>query len=273
MNISIGLSKLIDFKKMREIGFDGVDLYLPLEATETDSFFDDYMLKYKEIADAGLAVSQTHLPYWPSHYPPIGNGEYQDFEDKMLPSFIKSIELTKKMNCKTAVIHLYFEADRERSQKGNIQLISKLLPVLEANDVVLAIENIYALNYSDGHLSNAEDLLFYTKHFNNPHVGICLDTGHAVIRGENPLDMLKSVADDLAALHIHTTTPGMDLHALPYFSSYEEKIDWEEFIKTLKNTKYSGSFNLELFAPVQIGKKGVEDFYKLSYTVAKNLID
>ena len=98
---------------LRRIGFHGIDVGFPSwnqrQSILSEEFEASMMEKYKRIVSAGLKVSQAHLTYYPCHIPPLGNGDYTVYEDYMLPIFKREIELISKMNCKIAVIHLYFE--------------------------------------------------------------------------------------------------------------------------------------------------------------------
>ena len=275
MNISIKANEKF-YKDLKEIGFYGVDVpfgdFSDRENLLSKEFEDLIAEKYQKIKSYGLKVCQTHLTYYPGHLAPIGDGTYKSSEDYMLPIFEKQIELTKNLSCDTAVIHLYFEKDREKSRAGNIELLKKLLIVAEENGVTIAIENIYGPDYSDAHLSTKDDLLYYINYFNNPYLGICLDTGHAVIRGENPVLLLKSLYNHIAALHIHTTVPNMDLHAVPYCVSYGERIDWEEFVEILKDNGYKKSFNLEIVCPGRFSDKAILNFYGFAYEATRSII-
>ena len=160
MDISVRDTRIESFyPELKRIGFDGVDVNFPSweqrEYILSENFEEKIMESYKHIIDAELKVSQTHLTYYPGHYPPLGDGSYKAFEDYMLPVFEREIELVSKMNCKIAVIHLYFDESRESSRAGNLQLIEKLLPAAEKNNVILSIENIFGAHHSDVHLSNA----------------------------------------------------------------------------------------------------------------------
>lgn len=280
MEISIGLTNSIDddelFDTLKSIGYSGVDFPLCEDNWKdemlSDEYFDFVMSRYSKLKSAELKAAQTHLPYHGSHLPPIGDGSAEAFEEYMLPRYIRCIELTGKINCPVAVVHLFESADREKAHKGNLKLIEKLLPCLEKNKVVLAIENIFGKDYSDSNLSSAEDLLFYTEHFDNPYLGICLDTGHALIRGQNPEEMLKKVVKRLKALHINSNDGCNDLHLIPYFESYTQNIDWKNMSDVLKENNYGGSYNMELQIPGKIGNNAVKAFYKLAFNTAQEIL-
>ncbi len=258
---------------LKRIGFDGIDVVFPRwdqrEFILSKKFEDAIIEKYKQISDAGLKVCQTHLTYYPGHLPPLGDGSYKAFEDYMLPIFTKEIGLVAKMNCNIAVIHLYFDASRENSRISNLQLLEKLLPVLEKSNVILAIENIYGPDYGEAHLSTAEDLLFYTDYFHNSHLGVCLDTGHAVTRKQDPVEMAEKLGGVLRAVHLHSNIPENDLHLPPCFIN---NVDWRKVCHTLIEVGYRGAFNMEISAPEQMSAKIALTYYTMVYSIADGLI-
>lgn len=276
MNISI-CDKDVLYSYLSKIGYSGLDVVFN-EFDEREYIlsaeYTEYIKeKYEKITKSGLVVSQTHLTYYPGHLEPIGNGTYQEFEDYMLPIFIKEIELTKIMNCKVCVIHLYFEKDKSASREGNIKLLSKLLPYAEKNDVVIAIENIYGNNYADIHLTTKEDLMFYIDFFKSKFLGLCLDTGHSVILKQDPVKLFEEIKDHIVALHLHTTVENVDLHAIPYTVSYCESIDWDKLYRQIRSSNYSGPLNFELMPPDNLSEEAKKAYYLFAYETARSIAD
>ncbi len=273
MNISISDKNNL-YAHLHEIGYYGLDV--PFESFDKNEFilsneYTDFIIrKAGRIADAGLKVCQTHLTLYPGHIKPIGNGTYEDFEDYMLPILIKEIELTKLLNCKVSVIHPYFECAKIATQRGNITLLSKLLPVAKEFGVTLAIENIYG--YCDAHISTYEDFLFYMDFFKSPFLGVCLDTGHAIMLKQNPVEMFKKLKNYIVALHLHTTVEHKDLHAIPYTLPDCERIDWGDLYNEMINSEYSGTFNLELRPSENLTDSEKRAYYQLAYKTAKKIM-
>ena len=274
MKISIkDVKNEIFYPELKRIGFNGVDISFSHWAQKdyilSQEFEQSILMKYKMIRTAGLEVCQTHLTYYPGHLKPIGDGSYKDFEEYLLPIILREIELTAKLDCTVAVIHLYFDVSREKSQTGNLTLIEKLLPVLEKNQVSLAIENIYGPNYGDAHLSTSNDLLYYTEYFKNNYLGICLDAGHAITRKQDPVEMLRRLNLNIKALHLHSNLVERDLHLPPCFT---DTVDWQEFSSALFDIGYCGSFNMEITAPKQMNDRTALSYYEMVYGIADNLI-
>lgn len=276
MKISVACESPKYFPAIKNAGFDGIDFsfetYDKREYILSKGYTDEILASYATLEQMGLQVFQTHLTYYPGHIPPIGNGTYGDFEEFMLPILEREIELTAALNCRCAVVHLYFEKDREKSRTGNISLIEQLIPSLKKYGVVLSVENIYGPEYSDAHLSIAEDLTYYCDYFGDDHIGVCLDTGHAIIRGQQPVNMLIEMGERLRAVHLHTTVPQIDLHSIPYCTSYGESVDWNKFYAVLSDINYSGTFNLEVRPPENMSDGVISAYYKLAYEIAKGIV-
>ncbi|MBR1970599.1 MAG: sugar phosphate isomerase/epimerase [Clostridia bacterium] len=276
MKISI-CDKGILYSYLRELGYSGLDIsfnrFNERDYILNNEYTEYIKRKFEEITKAGLNVSQTHLTYYPGHLKPIGNGTYQEFEDYMLPMFIKEIELTKMMNCKVCVIHLYFEKDKLASREGNIKLISKMIPYAERNNVVIAIENIYGNDYNDVHLTTKDDLLFYIEYFKSKFLGVCLDTGHSIVLKQNPVKLFEELKEHIVALHLHTTVENVDLHAIPYTVSYCESIEWDTLYKLILSSNYSGTLNFELRPPDNLSEGAKKAYYMFAYETAKTIID
>lgn len=274
MNISIS-DKNNFYTYLSEIGYYGLDV--PFEDFDKKEYilsdeYTDYITKKAEsIANAGLKVCQTHLTYYPGHLKPLGNGTYEEFEDYMLPILIREIELAKLMNCKVCVLHPYFEADKTASRLGNIKLLSKLLSAAKECGVIVAMENIYGDDYIDAHISTYEDFMFYMDHFKDPSLGICLDTGHAIILKQNPVDLFKKLKKYIVGLHLHTTIDTIDLHAIPYTVPYGEP-NWKELYNEMINSEYPGTLNFELTPHRNLSDEAKKAYYLLAYKTAKTIM-
>lgn len=271
MNISIS-DKDCFYEYLKELGFYGLDVpfdsFSKRDFILSDEYYGFIMEKYKKITEAGLVVAQTHLTYYLGE-----NGGYTEFEESMLPILVKEIGLTKELNCKVCVLHLYIGENLEESRKANVQLISKLLPVAEENNVTIAIENTYNGEcYGDSYIDTYENFMFYMDYFKNPNLGICLDSGHAIIRKQDPVELFKKLEKYIVALHLHTTTENIDMHAIPLTLPYGEKIRWNEFYKLIEASSYKGTFNLELRPSSRLNDKAKKAYYMLAYETVQTII-
>ena len=76
------------------------------------------------------------------------------------------------------------------------------------------------------------------------HVGLCLDTTHALIAGHDPLGQLNIAADRLFALHLHDSDGEGDCHWVPGRGI----IDWQPFIRRLDELEFAGPRTIEVAA-------------------------
>ena len=75
-------------------------------------------------------------------------------------------------------------------------------------------------------------------------VGICLDTGHAVVNGLNPASEARAAGERLIATHLQDTDGIEDRHWVPGAG----RINWDELVSTLRQIDYTGHWTFELHA-------------------------
>ncbi|MBQ8202761.1 MAG: sugar phosphate isomerase/epimerase [Clostridia bacterium] len=265
MDISVHCLKEECFPALKEIGFVGIDL-----SFDNKKAPEEMLSQAEKALDLGLKICQTHL--WPPHF----SGEKDDYEgfvEAVFPIYKRQIEATAKMGCHTAVMHPYGNADFDLAKKGTVLLIEKLLPTLQKTGVILSVENVYGENYSSVGFATAEDMLYITEHFNSKYVGICFDTGHAILLRQNVLEMLKKLSGHITALHLHTTLTVADMHSIPYSIKYHETIRWKEFYDILVEGGYKGTFNLEIKPPLEYSVPTRNAFFKMAYEASKDIIE
>jgi len=263
---------------MKESGFGGVDLGMNFKyADEVDreQWTEEVLREARDINEAGLEITQCHLPYYSGHYAAPGNGDYQDFEDLMLPDYIRALGMCKTIGCHLAVMHPYFNLNSTAgSIEGNVRMLTKLLPVLEECDVRIALENVYAT--INGRLTlcapgEARNNMSVIERLNSPLVGACIDTGHANIFNLNIIEMARLYGRHLFALHINGNS-GKDEHVIPLsMSPWCENLDFVGFSKVLKEIGYQGTYNLELNVNSLLPPSCAKPFYEYAASVANYL--
>lgn len=77
-----------------------------------------------------------------------------------------------------------------------------------------------------------------------PHVGLCLDTTHALISGHDPLEQLNIAGDRLFCLHLHDSDGQEDCHWTPG----KGVINWTPFIARLNEISFTGPRTLEVMS-------------------------
>jgi sugar phosphate isomerase/epimerase len=76
------------------------------------------------------------------------------------------------------------------------------------------------------------------------NLGLCMDTGHVIYNGGDPVDQFRRCHDRIFSIHMHDNirSSGKDLHLVPGFGS----INWNAFIEALEDCSYAGNLVLEL---------------------------
>lgn len=91
------------------------------------------------------------------------------------------------------------------------------------------------------------------------HVGLCLDTTHALISGHEPLAQLRIAQDRLFCLHLHDSDGAGDCHWVPGRGI----IDWEPFISRLDEIAFAGPRTIEAIAPTGAEGQVISDVGRL----------
>lgn len=76
------------------------------------------------------------------------------------------------------------------------------------------------------------------------HVGLCLDTTHALIAGHDPVEQLEVAFDRLFCLHLHDSDGEGDCHWVPG----RGVIDWQGFIARLDERCFAGTRTIEVMS-------------------------
>jgi len=181
--------------------------------------------------DCGIVCNQSHAPF-----PSRGT--------EMMYYLKRAIECTALAGGDICVIH----PNNFKSAEENAEMYFELLPTAKDYGVRIATENMW--NW-DKELDQAkvaacshhDDFKAHIKAVNDPNFVACLDIGHAAMKGldTSVKEMILTLGDDLAALHIHDNDLWHDNHAIPCSMG----IDFDEMVKCLHQIGYKGYFTLE----------------------------
>ena len=181
--------------------------------------------------DNGMHCNQSHAPF-PTACPEIRG-------------YLKrAIECTAEAGGEICVIHPLNYGTVEE----NKELYWELLPFAKACGVKIATENMWGWDKVKDEACFAacatpESFHAHLDAVNDPDFVVCLDIGHAEMRGCNTsaVEMIESLGSNLQALHIHDNDRWHDSHQIPF----SMKIDFVPIVKALKKTGYSGYFTME----------------------------
>lgn len=252
----VGLTEALS--AVKEAGFRRLDFPIsvfsrPVDSPLKSSQWRQWTKELKTRLDGeGFTVTQAHAS-WEQAIP-------QDFrEEDPFEVYYRTVEACRTLGCSRLVFHapLYFfptpeTATQERIHRWNVTWFRKLLPILEEFSVTAELENTfdYRRVWREGDptftYTTAPQMLRLMEELDSPRFRLCLDTGHANIAGQNPMDMIASYGKNLEVLHLNDNFGFIrpvyeDLHLLPGHGN----LPWVSIFDALKNMDYQGNFNLE----------------------------
>lgn len=269
---------------IKTAGFDSVDY--SLEPMLDPKFILNDETKYraeteriKALADAaGLPITQTHTPF-----------SYQDWKDPVvyeefiLPSIKRSIEISAMLGAKVAVVHPLhhwtYKGHEEEIFERNMVFYRSLIPLCKEYNIKVGIENMFQRELLRGQLSfdtcnQIPEFIRYVDTLDSEYMIACLDIGHVGLpaRDDEAWDFIRALGHDrLQALHVHDNDYRNDRHALPYLG----RIDWNEITKALGEIDYQGDFtyevNLNTFASNAMNEEFIPTAMRYAHDVGRHL--
>lgn len=251
------------YAAIRAAGFNCADLSL---AAFTDSPFYESDLstalalakEEREIAArAGIRIHQVHGP-WPT------DDKTAENRAEKLVYMERAIRLTSTLGARYLVIHpdMPFgwddEPDPAFAYETNRAMFRALLPIAEEEGVILCIENMPMKAHA---ISRVARMVEFVKDMNHPHLGMCFDTGHANVFGDDCGDAVRLIAPCLKVLHVHDNMGDKDEHLPPFAGT----IGWERFSAALKEVGFRGVLSIE-------ANFSTEDMKNASYADAARLM-
>ena len=249
--------------------FDWIEMAksLPAEGLEMyEGFFasldDSYILQVRDaIADAGFAMPMLCCSPDFTNPDPDGRKRAIDKEAQM-------IRITKLLGGEGAVCRVlsgqrYPDVSREQGLAWVVECIEAVLPVAREHNIVLGLEN----HYKDGFWSYPEfaqkmdiflELLAAIPE--REHFGVQYDPSNAIVAGDDPLELLRQVADRVVSMHASDRylAAGYTLDdlrgsdgAIGYFDGLRHGVtgkglnDYDAIFRILSDAGYSGWVSIE----------------------------
>ena len=167
--------------------------------------------------------------------------------------FARAMEVTEAwlhlfaaMGIKIAVLHMGGSALKEAGWtdaavfERRLEALARIAACAAEVGVTVCLEN---MSYPNSGVRTAEQIQAFLSAVGADNVGVCLDTGHAVMAGIDCVEFIRVVGSALAALHVHDNQGLEDNHVLPYEC---DSIAWDRVLAALRETGYAGAFNLEI---------------------------
>ena len=127
--------------------------------------------------------------------------------------------------------------DQPRAVEQSIAALKALRGNFESLGVRAAVENLHR---------DVHDSAFFDQvlgEFDSGYLGLCYDSGHAILHGQQGL--LTRHGGRLIATHLHDNDGAGDQHRVPG----EGKADWGAIVAALKACGYARTVNLEVHLP------------------------
>lgn len=252
----------IDFKTFKKNGFDSLDYQGLVNQNKSNLYnmsqdeFVAYFKRFKAQLDKyGLIVNQLHA-LWDMTYKnePQGIDIFEYHQKALLAASVLKSKYVVYHTIPIEGHYLWDGVDYDKIYDTNKKFFKRLLPIAKKYDVHIAIENLPFFGARD--FFSPTGTLKLVKELNDPHIIMCLDTGHFnMFKEENIYDFLLQAGDNLGCLHIHDNNGQSDAHAIPHLGTF----DWKMFIKGLKEIGFSGVLSLETkISPNGLSKKAYE---------------
>jgi len=147
--------------------------------------------------------------------------------------------------------------------KENIEYYNPIIETAEKFKVGIALENMR------GGINSAAQLNQLVDGLASPYVGICWDTGHAHIAGQNQPESIRLMGKRLHALHVQDNDGITDQHMPPHFGT----IDWPPIMNALHEINYPGTFTFEAHMIVRRVPEGCKaDALRLLHRIGEELV-
>lgn len=197
-----------------------------------------------EMDAEGLTFLDAHAPF----------GKYEDLTSPT-PDAVQRLRLaitlagmlnTGTMTAHTGCSDAYPETPLEQQIDRMRRALDELLPVAEANNIILCIENIW-------HPSNTPELLLsLKKEYPTKYLGLCYDSGHANVMAKGgafpethakskfwfdkePVwddQILEKMMPEIVNCHLHDNAGQWDHHLKP--GHEDGSVNWNRIIPLLK---------------------------------------
>ena len=192
--------------------------------------------KFKRFSQAhGLSFPQGHL--WLNCDIATVN------QTQMLEDMKKWLDLFHAVGIRNAVLHpggdemMRIGYSYNQIMDVRVKAIGKLCDYLKGTKINICLENMIST------ISECEELLEIIKLVSSKNLAICLDTGHLNLCSGRFTDFIKKSGKHLKALHVADNEGTFDQHVMPFGRG---SVPWDEVIFALKESNYSGLFNLEI---------------------------
>jgi sugar phosphate isomerase/epimerase len=198
--ISTGQMSVFDWiGTAKQLDADGLEMY--------EGFFKSLQADYLDSVGEAIRSAGFEMPMLccsPDFTAPDADKRKREIEREA-----EMIRVTKRLGGKGAVCRVlsgqrYPDVSWEQGREWVIECINAVLPVARENGIVLGMEN----HYKDGFWKFPEFAQKMDRFVSivdaiedREHFGVQFDPSNAVVGGDDPLDLLRTVADRVVSMH------------------------------------------------------------------------
>ena len=231
-------------------GFRYFDYNFYTVHTGNSPFLQDSDKEWKQqVEDAGNAAADYGFKFVQAHAPgynPLGKA---DDHQACLRTMYRSVEACGMLGIPTIVVHgsmapyYVYPMDSEAFFKYTREFLSGMLDAAEKYGVTICVENSTSKWMRDMYYPRtAAEMNAWVEYMDHPLLKCCWDTGHSLLEGKtDQYDEIKTLGDNLKAVHIHDNDGLYDEHIAPYCGIMK----MDPFIQALKEIDFRGYFTFE----------------------------
>ena len=206
----------------------------------------------KYIREQGLNIVFAHLGYQNIN----AIWEEGEIGESLIERYTNDIKSCSENAIPMVIMHLCSKSNPPLFNKIGLDRIRKIVDYAKKLNVKVAFENTKAEGYLEYILSNID----------NDNVGICFDSGHCHAHFNDRFNF-ELFKNHIFAVHLHDNDKSGDQHLLPF----DGTIDWNRYVKELKNANYNGPVVLELIYSKHYQDMKLYDYFKKGYKCGKKL--
>jgi sugar phosphate isomerase/epimerase len=209
---------------------------------------------------------------WQVHGPEFGRGDAFDSQER-IDNGILWLQYCRVLGVPYLVFHPgrpEENMDEGETLEKNIAVFRQIGKAAQELEVKVAIENIPYRS-----VMTVQDIKRIVAGVNLPSVGICLDTSHLNMTGQDIPRAIIECGDLLWATHISDNDGSGDQHKIPYNISYRGRIiDWMGVADAIRRVGYDNLFNLEILGEGLGAKTHAPRFVRdLKMNLAKKVLE
>lgn len=249
--------------------FDWIEMARPLDADGLemyDGFFTSLDPAYLDSVGDAIHAAGFVMPMLCCS-PDFTNPD-PDVRKRCVEREIEMVRVCRRLGgprtvCRVLSGQRFPEVSREQGLEWATECIEAVLPVARECDVILGIENHYKdgfWKYPEFAQKNDVFLALVNRINDRTHFGVQYDPSNAVVAGDDPVELLRAVADRVVSMHasdryLEAGATLDDLRqadgSIGYFSKLKHGVtgkglnDYDAIFRILADVGYSGWISIE----------------------------